>query len=261
MSQLVATQKSLPFRRQRFVARHRKRSIWLRLARPFAKALLVVGVPALAGYWVLTAPEFTLHSVHTNDLRHVESGWIQQRLSSYVGRPLVSLPMGPVEEQLETHPWVASVRVSKRLPSQLEVDIQERRPVFVLRSDEGAFYVDAAGRTIAPWDGESSPWRHLPVVAGSRDREVLAHAVAVVEEIHQARPDWAAGVTRVETLNDWDFRVETSALPFALVVSAGSAAQRVAELSAHLDRVSQALPEFGVADLRVAGSIVLAQEE
>lgn len=261
MSQLVATQKSLPFRRQRFVARHRKRSILLRLARPFVKALLVVGSPTLAGYWVLTAPEFTLRSVRTNNLREVEPGWIQQRLSTHVGRPLVSMPMRSLEEQLEAHPWVASVRVNKRLPSQLQVDIQERRPVFVLRTDDGAFFVDAAGRTIAPWDGESAAWRDLPVVAGSGDHEVLAHAVAVVEELHQARPDWGAGVTRVEALNEWDFRVETSALPFALVVSAGSAAARVAELSTHLDRVRHALPEFGVADLRVPGSIVLAREE
>ena len=50
-------------RRRRFTAPHRRRSLLLRLARPFLVALAVVAAPVGVAAWVLTAPQFRLRTL------------------------------------------------------------------------------------------------------------------------------------------------------------------------------------------------------
>ncbi len=256
MSQLVDTQRSLLFRRQRFVARHRKRPVWLRLWKPFAQATLVVGVPAALAYWVLTAPQFTLRDVESSHVPHIDPAWIAERLATWQGRPLVSMPMGRVEESLVSHPWADSVRVQKQLPNRLRVEIEERVPALVRRGPGGAEFIDRQGRAIATYSSES-PWRDLPVVEGSAEPLVLANAVTVLEGLKAERTDWGESVVRIDALSDWDFAVETRVLPFLLVVSADQFREQAAAASRHLRDVRRAFPEIERMDLRVAGSIVV----
>lgn len=256
MSHLVETQRSLMFRRQRFVARHRKRPVWLRLWRPFAQALLLVGAPTMLVYWMLTAPQFTLRAVEINDLPHIDPAWIEQRLTAYRGRPLVSMPMQTVGRVLAANPWVAAVRVNKQLPDRLQVEITEKAPSFVLRRDDGAVFVDATGVIIAPYS-DRSPWRDLPLVDGTEDTHTLAAAATVRRRLIELVPAWGRGLTRVEALNDRDFVVETEPLPFAIVVSAPRVSDQVTALATHLGRIRRAYPEIERVDLRVAEAIVV----
>lgn len=256
MSHLVDTQRSLLFRRQRFVARHRKRPVWLRLWRPFAQALLLVGAPTLLVYWVLTAPQFTLREVEINRLPHIDRTWLEQRLSSYRGRPLVSMPMQTVEMNLVSHPWVAAVRVNKQLPDRLQVEIDEKDPALVLRTADGASFIDRSGGVIAPYS-DRSPWRDLPVVEGSDDGYTLAAAAAVRQRLREVAPAWGEAITHIEALNDDDFVVETDSLPFALVVSAPRVSEQVTALASHLGSIRRAYPDIERVDLRVAESIVV----
>lgn len=256
MSQLVDTQRSLLFRRQRFVARHRKRPVWLRLWKPFAQALLVVGVPAALAYWVLTASQFTLRDVEASRAPHIDPAWTAERLAAWRGRPLVSMPMARVEESLASNPWVRSVRVHKQLPNRLWVEIEEKVPALVLRGPDGAEFIDRDGRVIARYS-DDSPWRDLPVVEGSADPIVLANAATVLEGLTAERADWGESVVRIEALSDWDFAVETTALPFLLVVSAEEIGEQIAVASRHVQDVRHAYPQIERMDLRVAGSIVV----
>ncbi len=259
MSQLVESQRTFPFRRRLFVARHRKRSVWLRLWKPLVKALLVVGVPTALGLWVLTAPQFTLQNVTIRGTEQIEGSWVQQRLATYQGRPLVSMPMAAVEARVSSHPWVAAVQVNKQLPSQLEVEIQEQVPWAVVRSGEGADFVDQQGHRFAPFSS-TARWANLPLIEGTEEVDVLARAVAVVKQLGTVNPNWGAKVSRVEALNDWDFRIETHALPFALTVNANSVEDAIRSLSTHLGQIQREFSQIQAVDLRVSGSIVVQPE-
>lgn len=256
MSQLVDTQRSLLFRRQRFVARHRKRPVWLRLWRPFAQAMLLVGAPTMLAYWVLTAPQFTLRAVEINRLPHIDPVWVEHSLETYRGRPLVSMPMRTVERALSAHPWVASVRVNKQLPDRLQVEITEKAPAFVLREADGAAFVDATGEPIAPYS-DRSPWRDLPVVEGSAEASVLATAADVRRRMTEVKAAWGDAITHVEALNDQDFVVESELLPFALIVSAPRVDEQMTALATYLGPIRRAYPDIERVDLRVAESIVV----
>ncbi len=255
MNELVDSQKTMPFRRRLFVARHRKRSIWVRLWKPFLQAAILVGAPALLGYWALTSPQFTLKEVEVVGASQVARGWIDVRVESYRGRPLVSMPMESVERRLRSHPWVAGVQVRKELPDRLLVVVDEKTPWGVLKTEEEAIFVDASGEAIAPFDNHPR-WADLPVIVGEADATVLARAADVASQMRDLEPNWAAGLSRVEVLNDWDFLLETRALPFALVVTATSVQAAVAQGTAYLHDVQSELNSIEVLDLRTPGAIV-----
>ena len=90
----IDLQRALPYRRRLFVARHRTRSLLVRLARPFLLALLLVGSPAALTAWVLTGPEFTLQEVEIVGAARVPRRWVERQLAGLRGYPLFDIPIG-----------------------------------------------------------------------------------------------------------------------------------------------------------------------
>ncbi|HHL40254.1 MAG TPA: FtsQ-type POTRA domain-containing protein [Deltaproteobacteria bacterium] len=80
-----------------------------------------------------------------------------------VGENILALDAAAAAEALESHPWIARAVVRKRLPSSVIVEIEERKPVAVVRLDD-LYVMDADGvvfKRAEPGDGLD-----LPVVTG-----------------------------------------------------------------------------------------------
>ncbi len=247
----------LPFRRRAVKPRRRRRPLALALLRPAATALLLVGVPAAAGAWMLTSPRFALSRVEVSGTARVDPRWVHGRLAPLVGRNLVRLRLSRVETALEGHPWIAGVAVEKRLPDALAVQVVERRPAALVARADRLWLVDREGRPIAPAPAgarqrflvvEPSPW--------STGGDVPA-ALALAAEVAREEPVWASGLARVDVLGEGDFRLHTAALPCPVLVRAGSLAAPARRLDRALPALGERLGTLGTLDLRFTGRLLV----
>lgn len=288
-----ASGRVLDFRRRPTPPRRRRQSVLASLLRPFATAFLVVAVPLAAGAWVLGSPRFALREVAVEGSDRIPATWVRNAVAPLVGRNLVALPLDAVTGRLERHPWIASLAVEKELPDRLRIAVTERKPVALLavgsiggsggsgRSGPGAaealVYADMAGRPIAPVAPGDDTAGLLVVqisekapgaATGATDPAVrkagrksagggVARALAVAGELGRVNPTWAAGLTRVEVLSEEDFRLETRALPFPLLVRRGQVVEKVRRLEALLPELGRRYARLDGVDLRFSRRIVV----
>lgn len=248
--------KVLPFRRPSAAVRVRRRSPWRRLAGPAAKALVLLGGPLAAGLWLLTSPTFALSRIELEGGQHVDGAWVERALAPLVGENLLRLSLPAVETVVRTNPWIAAVRLEKRLPDRLRVTVVERRPAALLRRGEGLAVIDDAGRVIAPWEPGVAAPDLLLVSVGTAGELELAGALEIADELSRAAPGWAATLSEVEVLSGQDYRLYLGAVPFPLLVRAGTLGERLPTLAALLPELERRYPALAAVDLRFRRRIV-----
>lgn len=134
--------------------------------------------------WATTSPRFGLTDVLYRGTGRATGAELSRLGGLTAGVNVFALDLSNVEHALATHPWVKSVRVSRRLPSRLEVFVEEYQPVALLALGD-LYLVDADAtpfKRVASGDSLD-----LPLVTGiDRERfvddrqaalEDLAHAV------------------------------------------------------------------------------------
>ncbi|MEJ2086268.1 MAG: FtsQ-type POTRA domain-containing protein [Acidobacteriota bacterium] len=256
MRQSVDMQRGFPYRRRLFAARHRRRSLWVRLARPLFGALLLVGSPAALTAWVLTSPEFTVREIVVTGSDRVEEGWVRETLAGVAGSSVFDIETGEIERRLLAHPWLAAVGVRKRLPDRLEVDLVERYPAALFRRDGDLLLVDADGEIFTSFDPEAGG-ESLLLLSGADDRELLRRAMRAARELERIEPEWGASLSEIEVLNESDLRLHTSALPFPIVVRTERMAEAIKTLRDHLPQMREHLDGVGAIDMRFQRYIVV----
>lgn len=162
-----------------------------RLARPVWRGLKVVGRVALAlglvagtvvtaryGYsYVLTSPHFALREIDIKPTAHLPRADILALAAVAPGDRLLALQSDAIAARIAEHPWVASVRVSRRLPDKLIIDTTERTAEAVALLG-GLYLVDSSGRPFKR--STMAEAEILPVITGV-GREIYVDEPKVAE--------------------------------------------------------------------------------
>lgn len=264
----------LEFRRRSGVP-VRRRGRTLGLLKQFATAVVLVGTPAVALWWSATSPRFSVKHLDVETTDRVNRGWVESRLAHLRGQNLVWMSMHGVEQSLADHPWIRGVEVSKSLPDRLHVAVVERQPVAVFEGSDQRFYVDRDGHLIAPVDDEETPpaagarpggylvlsERKIPEGAEPRSRAdleaALRRALDAAQALSRVDPSWGAGLTEVEVLGEDDLQLSTSALPFPVLVEAGTVEERVRRFQEEMPAVLARVPRPEQVDLRFSNRMVV----
>jgi cell division septal protein FtsQ len=245
-----------PFRRRRFVAPHRRRSLLLMLARPFLTALLLVGLPVAGGAWVITSPRFLLSNIVISGTSRVQPAEVGEALQPLQGKHLLLISLTDVEGRLSENLWIEGANLRKKMPDSLVVEVKERQPVMLLRSEEGLFYVDRAGTVIDLYDpAREADLLLLSVAPGARLE--VEPALAVAAELELVAPDWASGLSEVEVLGGDDFRLFTASLPFPVLVSLGGVGRQVRKFRQVMPEITRRYDRVSAVDLRFSRQIVI----
>jgi cell division protein FtsQ len=254
----------LDFRRRGTPPRRRRPSLLAALLRPLLAAVALVALPAGLVAWVLTAPLFRLRQVEVGGpARRVPGGWVRQALAPLAGENLVRLSLAETAGRIHRNPWIESVEIVKELPDRLRVKVAERRPVALLRIGGELVYADSEGRAIAPVatpaELEEAREAGLLVVSFAHrpHPDGMAAALKVAAELGRVQPTWAAKLARIEVLGEEDFRLETEALPFPLLVTSGAVGPKVQRLIELLPELSRRYPRIEAVDLRFSRRIVV----
>jgi cell division protein FtsQ len=142
----------------------------LRVGRVVGKLVLLLSAIAgclWGGRWairhVVDSPRFQIRAVEFSPTPHLGQAEVLGLAAVSPGDKLLGVDTDAVAARIATHPWVASVRASRRLPSSLVIEVTERHAV-AAAALSGLYLIDESGRpfkraTMDEADG-------LPVLTG-----------------------------------------------------------------------------------------------
>lgn len=139
-----------------------------------AVAGCLAGVSALLvfGFQLLTASHyFEVRTVVLAGINHVQKQDVID-LSGFESRPTNTLTMSlrKTAEAITAHPWVKDVKIVRRLPSEVYIEITEFEPRAILDLD-GLYLVDETGKPFKKL--EKSDMVRLPVIKGVAKRDFI----------------------------------------------------------------------------------------
>ncbi len=103
------------------------------------------------GGWLLVREMdlFALERVRIEGLKRVPERELRELLPVRKGENLFRLDLREIKARLESHPWVASVQVSRDLPRTVVIQVKEEDPVAVTVLSGKLYFLNSAGRAFA----------------------------------------------------------------------------------------------------------------
>jgi cell division septal protein FtsQ len=179
--------------------------------------LLTVLSAALYGGWrgtalVLGAPALRVSRISMEGNERLSNGEVLALLDGLRGRNILTVDLDEWQSRLLASPWVEVAHVRRVLPSGIDVDLRERRPIGIGRIAGALYLVDGAGVVIDEY-GPNYADLDLPMIDGLAARP--AEAVSAVDEARarlaarliaaiQRRPDIAERVSQIDVTDAHD---------------------------------------------------------
>lgn len=218
-------------------------------------AIIAFRVPQLAG---LAAGEAIGNAGFT--MRRVEIKGAQRvsRLDIYnaaFDQPSMAMPLIDLEatrQRLLGFAWIKEVRVHRRLPDTLVVDVVERTPAAIWQRDQQLSLIDSEGVVLEPVRIDAMP--DLPLVIGPGANRHLGLLDALLAATPHLRPQ-VAGASWVGGRR-WDVRFQTGEV-LALPEGDGEARRAILNF-ARMDQQTQLLGRgFVRFDMRIPGRFIV----
>ncbi|MFH1862361.1 MAG: FtsQ-type POTRA domain-containing protein [bacterium] len=95
-------------------------------------------------YWITDLGLFRIRNVSVSGLHASQEAEFRALLQGLQGQGLLLLNLDDLEARLSHFPWAEEVVITRKLPSSLQVNVVERRPVTILKAD-CRWAVDANG--------------------------------------------------------------------------------------------------------------------
>ena len=115
-----------------------------------ALTLVLLASAAYVGHETKKAGRLVLKEVQITGLVHIQADEILAAMDAKKGHPILGIDLENVRDQIERLPWVLSVQVKRRLPSDLMIRIIEKEAVVMSREKDQLLLLDKYGKIIKP---------------------------------------------------------------------------------------------------------------
>ncbi len=113
--------------------------------------MLVLAILGAAGVWVVHQPFLRVNHVRVAGLRHEGLAAVLAASGLEAHPPMIDVNAAEVDRRLARFAWIRDVRLTRRWPDTVIVQVQERVAVAVAFDDAHQLrYVDASGRDLGP---------------------------------------------------------------------------------------------------------------
>lgn len=130
-----------------------------------ALVLSTAAATAWGGYRLaLSSPRFSVQRVEVETSRRFNEKELAQRAGVELGSSLLALDLRAAEQRLLADPWVESVRITRKLPHTLRIQLREHEAAALASLDGQIFLVDATGEPFKAW--QRGDTHDLPVLTG-----------------------------------------------------------------------------------------------
>ena len=132
--------------------------------------LTVVGIgtlmtSAMYSYrWLCQSDFFQMSSIDISGNQEVDRETIIRLAGIDVHTNLLALDIDAIVPRIQGYGWIEAVTISKEWPSHLHIAVRERRPLALLNTPKGLFYVDGKGEPFAAPSGQAE--LDFPVISG-----------------------------------------------------------------------------------------------
>lgn len=188
------------------------RAIW-RAARWVVPALALSAVAAWLGMQALRSDILRVRRLVVRGNVHLSPDEVDRLLDGIRRENLLRADLAAYRQRLVASPWVADARLSRELPSTVDITIVERTPLAVARLSDRLFLVDDTGTIIDAY-GPAYAQFDLPVVDGLLvPAKGAARPAAPLERAQltgallaslAARPDLRRRVSQIDVSNPHD---------------------------------------------------------
>jgi cell division protein FtsQ len=151
-----------------------------------ASGLAVVVSASLAVAWsahhyALTSPRFAIRTVDLVGAHRLTLEQVKTQSGATVGSNIFALDSDAAERKLLENPWISEVKVTRRLPSTLRIELSEREASAVVSLGEHLYLVTREGepfKEIQPGD----PY-DLPLITGASPENLQRDRPREIERI------------------------------------------------------------------------------
>jgi len=194
----------------------RRRAAVLRQAWVVARLIVVFGLMTYGGWrgmaLVLGAPGLEISRVTVRGNERLATGEILALVAGMKGRNILTVNLAEWRDRLLSLPWIEDAALRRTLPSTVEIQVRERRPVGVGRMATGLYLVDARGVIVDEFgpnyadldlpivDGLARPTRMGPSAVDDARALLASRVIAALN----TRPDLAAKVSQIDVSDDHD---------------------------------------------------------
>ena len=178
-----------------------KRNPWKGLIRLAVSAVFLFIILNVC-IWAAKSPHFQIKEISIQGLNYSSEEAVRGELNSVLGENIFRAKLKSIEKKLENHPWVEQARIYRSIPSGLQVQITERRPLALLNTSGSLIIVDFEGNLLTKplggqvYDlplingGSCGGLNYLEAVNFLRAAQVLAPLVySQISEVFYARED------------------------------------------------------------------------
>lgn len=274
--------KDTRFRRARVRPQRRRRAA--AVVRHVLHLLLLAGAVALGVRWVPEGLErsglLRIDSVAVQGNQRLSNGEVAALLGPLEGVNILEADLTSHRERLLTSGWVKSVTLRRRLPSTVEVIVEEREPVGLVRVAGSLYLIDDTGTVIdeygpgqtdfslpivdglaprAAWSGPAPEHSRLaglsvrpgaPQADGAAARAERARLVGRLADALRTRPDLSERVSQIDVADAHDAVVLLNDDPALLHLGDGQFVERLDRYLELAPTLHARVPEIDYVDLR-----------
>jgi len=160
----------------------------------FLVVITVVSICFLSLYhYLLTSPYMRLEQVEMTGADPGMRDELIRMCGLDEGQGLLSLHLYELKRKMEAHPWIRTVKLERRFPHTLVVEVEKQAPAALARMDD-FYYVNRWGEIFKKVSGSDD--MDLPVITGlSTDNmdvgEELRQAIHVVKVLEPEEGPWS----------------------------------------------------------------------
>lgn len=119
--------------------------------------------------WLLNSDYFDLKDIVVTGQKRVKREEIVDLSGARIGENILAMDLKGIAERIEKQPWIEVAAVRRVLPRGLSIEVQEREPFAILKTDR-LYYLDRGGRPFKELDkGDSAGY---PVITGLSREEI-----------------------------------------------------------------------------------------
>jgi len=175
--------------------------------------ILPLALLALLAYWAFSSPSggvFALSQVEFEGLVELDKSALEKRVERHLSRNILQIDLDKVRQSVEGASWVKSALVRRRLPDQLVIAIEERRPAAVAQIGKQMMLVDSEGVLLGQLD-PGDPLPESPLVIGLLDPTTenaqqqniqrMQRYLEVVQDLSAGEQDYSRGLSEIDVSN------------------------------------------------------------
>ncbi|MDD3294878.1 MAG: FtsQ-type POTRA domain-containing protein [Geobacteraceae bacterium] len=213
---------------------------------------------------VTTATPFRLEKMEISRTKRLTRDEITALAGVKPGDPLLRLDLRNMADRLEKNPWIETLKIRRRLPSTISIEITEREPVAVINMGY-LYYLDKKGDIFKPLTGGDR--LDFPVVTGitaedlEKDpagaKEMLLSALGIMDQLRAGTVFGLEDISEIHVGKGYGITLFTARGGIPVKLGSGEYAAKLERFSRIYKELVDKITALEYIDLNYSDKIVL----